>query len=309
MKNTNGCVISHNNKTITLTKAYAKKANTLGTKEFKELANLHKAYPDYDIVMRTATVSDSKEKHEGLTIELMEKIIARQPNSEALKSEYNEFVAFWGKEVEDKYDRVMLERRCYVPNRVRSKNDSIFYHLDELHTAIANDWQITFRYFYYNQKKEKVFYKKTYSASPYAMLWSDNNYYLLAYEKGEMKHFRVDKMEQIKIVPQKREGKEAFRKLDITARPLRMFNMYSGEIKKVKIRFSNHLANVVIDRFGQDIVMVPDDEKHFTIHTDIEVSPQFYGWLCGLGRGVRILAPAEVVEEMGKYVKGIAEMY
>ena len=94
--------ISHNDKTITLTKAYAKKANTPGTKEFKELANLHKAYPDYDIVMRTATVSDSKEVHDGLTVEVMEKIIARQPNAEALKKEYDEFVAFWGKEVKDK---------------------------------------------------------------------------------------------------------------------------------------------------------------------------------------------------------------
>ena len=102
MKKTAGYVISHNNKTITLTKAYAKKANTPGTKEFKELANLHKAYPDYDIVMRTATVSESKEKHGGLTVEVMEKIIARQPNAEALKKEYDEFVAFWGKEVEDK---------------------------------------------------------------------------------------------------------------------------------------------------------------------------------------------------------------
>lgn len=101
MKKTAGYVISHNNKTITLTKAYAKKANTPGTKEFKELANLHKAYPDYDIVMRTATVSESKEKHGGLTVEVMEKIIARQPNAEALKKEYDEFVAFWGKEVED----------------------------------------------------------------------------------------------------------------------------------------------------------------------------------------------------------------
>ena len=94
--------VNHNEKTITLTKAYAQKANTPGTKEFKELANLHKAYPDYDIVMRTAIVSDSKKKHEGLTIELMEKIIARQENAEALKKEYNEFVAFWGKEVTDK---------------------------------------------------------------------------------------------------------------------------------------------------------------------------------------------------------------
>ena len=55
--------------------------------------------------------------------------------------------------------------------------------------------------------------------------------------------------------------------------------------------------------------MVPDDEKYFTIHTDIEVSPQFFGWVYGLGKAVRILAPAEVVEEMGNYVKGIAEMY
>ena len=95
----NGCTISHNDKTITLTKAYAKKANTPGTKEFRELAQLHKNYPDYDIVMRTATVSDSKEVHDGLTIELMEKIIARQPE---LQNEYDAFVAFWGREVKDK---------------------------------------------------------------------------------------------------------------------------------------------------------------------------------------------------------------
>ena len=101
MSNTkkNGYTISHNDKTITLIKAYAKKANTPGTKEFRELAQLHKNYPDYDIVMRTATVSDSKEVHDGLTIELMEKIIARQPE---LKKEYDDFVAFWGREVKDK---------------------------------------------------------------------------------------------------------------------------------------------------------------------------------------------------------------
>lgn len=208
-----------------------------------------------------------------------------------------------------RFDRVLLERRCYVPNRVRSMNDKIFYSLDDLHIAIANDWQITFRYFYFTPKKERAYYKKTYSASPYALLWGDNNYYLLAYESGKMKHFRVDKMDGIDIVRTKREGKEVFKDMKLNERSLRMFSMFSGKVQKVKIRFSNHLANVVIDRFGRDIVMVPDDEKHFTIHTDIEVSPQFFGWLCGLGRGARILAPAEVVEEMGNYVKGIAEMY
>ena len=210
-----------------------------------------------------------------------------------------------------RFDRVSLDRRCYVPNRVRSDNNSIFYHLDDLHAAIANDWKITFKYFYFTPKKQKAYYKKgeLYTASPYALLWSDNNYYLLAYESGKMKHFRVDKMDGIEVLTQKREGKEAFKELKLTERSLRVFSMFSGKVQKVKIRFSNYLANVVIDRFGKDVVMIPDDDKHFTIHTDIEVSPQFYGWVCGLGRGVRILAPAEVVEEMGNYVKGIAEMY
>ena len=210
-----------------------------------------------------------------------------------------------------RFDRVSLDRRCYVPNRVRSDNNSIFYHLDDLHAAIANDWRITFKYFYFTPKKQKAYYKKgeLYTASPYALLWSDNNYYLLAYESGKMKHFRVDKMDGIEVLTQKREGKEAFKELKLTERSLRVFSMYSGKVQKVKIRFSNHLANVVIDRFGKDVVMIPDDEKHFTIHTDIEVSPQFFGWVCGLGKAVRILAPAEVVEEMGNYVKGIAEMY
>lgn len=99
---TKGYAISHNDKTITLTKAYAKKANTPGTKEFRELANLHKAYPDYDIVMRTASVNDSKEVHEGLTIERIEKFISAQPKAAELMKEYRDFVAFWGKEVEDK---------------------------------------------------------------------------------------------------------------------------------------------------------------------------------------------------------------
>ena len=210
-----------------------------------------------------------------------------------------------------RYDRVLLERRCYVPNRVRSMNDSIFYHLDDLHTAIANDWQITFKYFYFTPKKEKAYYKKgeKYTASPYALLWNDSNYYLLAYESGKMKNFRVDKMDNIGILHQKRDGKDVFKDIKLNERSLQMFSMFSGKVRNVKIRFSNHLANVVIDRFGRDIVMIPEDEKHFTIHTDIEVSPQLFGWLCGLGKGVRILSPADVVEEMGNYVKGIAEMY
>ena len=97
-----GITVSHNNKTITLTKAYSKRANTPGTNEFRELAMFHKNYPDYTITLRTATITANKNTHDGLTIEMIEKIIACQTNSEELMREYQAFVAIWGKEVSDK---------------------------------------------------------------------------------------------------------------------------------------------------------------------------------------------------------------
>ena len=112
-KSNNGCAVSHNDKTITLTKSYAKKANTPGTKEFRELSKLHKAYPDYDIVMRTATITADKDTHGGLTIERIEKIISVQPDAEVLMNEYRSFVAFWGKEVEDKKTGKKVMRAPY----------------------------------------------------------------------------------------------------------------------------------------------------------------------------------------------------
>ena len=98
----NTYAIDHDNKTITLTKKDAQQANIPGTKAFRELSALYKAFSDYTIVKRTAVITADKNVHKGLNIELIEKIIARQSNAEELLREYNELVAFWGREVNDK---------------------------------------------------------------------------------------------------------------------------------------------------------------------------------------------------------------
>ena len=102
MKKNAGYSVDFANNTITLTKAFAQRAKNPSTAEFRELAKLHKNFPDFTITMRTAVVTADKETHDGLTIEMIEKFIAHQPNAEELMREYNEFVAFWGKEVNDK---------------------------------------------------------------------------------------------------------------------------------------------------------------------------------------------------------------
>ncbi len=72
---------------------------------------------------------------------------------------------------------------------------------------------------------------------------------------------------------------------------------------KDKFEGLHHLANVVIDRFGEDIRMIQDDERHFIVHTDIEVSPQFFGWLCGLVKGARLLPTIFVSTKVSSELK------
>ena len=156
-------------------------------------------------------------------------------------------------------------------------NDRAFTGINNIYAAISEDRKITFRYFSYNIQKEKEYNKKSYTASPYAVLWNDGQYYLLAFESGKMKHFRVVKMDNVKLSDEKRDGKEAAKVLNLSERSTKLFSMYGGKEERVTLRFSNHLTGVVLDRFGKDISMRPDGEKHFTVSVSVEVSLQFFG--------------------------------
>jgi hypothetical protein len=95
MKKTAGYSINPADNTITLTKAYAKLAYTPGTKEFREFSALTKAYPHLTVAMRTANVSEDKEKHGGLTIARMEFIIKNYVGDEIALAEFVEVKKFY----------------------------------------------------------------------------------------------------------------------------------------------------------------------------------------------------------------------
>lgn len=210
-------------------------------------------------------------------------------------------------------DRKKLDRRNYVANRIRSMNKSVFNYVDDIHICIAENKKLTFKYINYELRGKKTYMKKGefYIVSPYALLWNDNNYYLLAYENGTMKHFRVDKMEKIAVVNEERNGQDEYKALNIDKRSTKLFSMFAGKEEHVELRFSNHITGVIVDRFGGDIFVLKDkdSENHSTVGVNVEVSQQFFGWLCGLGKAVKLLSPDSVVKKMAEYVVGISKMY
>ena len=144
------------------------------------------------------------------------------------------------------------------------------------------------------------------------MVYCDENYYLLAYDKAykEIRSYRVDRMEGVSVIETSvREGKEAFAAIDMAKYQKYTFGMYSGEVKEVTMVFTNNMMNAVIDRFGQEIFVHKEDDTHFRISVEVAISPQFYGWVFGLGKMVKIVAPEDVRQGYLDMMKGVQERY
>ena len=212
-----------------------------------------------------------------------------------------------------KYDAMKLQRQVYVSGRIKTMNESIYYTVDAIHNAIAQNKKIRFQYFQWNVKKEMELRHggAYYHISPWGLSWDDENYYLVGYdsEVQKIKHYRVDKMLHIQMTEEEREGKEHFNKLDMADYTKKSFGMFRGKEKTVKLLVDNQLAGVMIDRFGKGISLIPADEGHFTINVDVHVSKQFLGWVFSLGEQVKIISPDEVVEEMKREIERLKSQY
>ena len=206
-----------------------------------------------------------------------------------------------------------LNHQVYVRGRIKTMNESIYYNVDEIHAAIDEDRAITFKYYEWSAGKERVWRRggKVYAVSPWALMWDDENYYMVAFDPaaGHMKHYRVDKMGAIAQTDEPRQGAEAFARLDMTDYTNTHFGMFSGDVQSVRLGFENALAGAVIDQFGQDVSLVPLSEGWFSVTVDVAVNVQLFGWLSAFGTRARILAPARAAEDMRRHLLEVAGLY
>ena len=196
---------------------------------------------------------------------------------------------------------------------LKTMNESIYYNVDEIHKAIQQNKQIRFKYFDYNLDKQ-IEYRRDgewYYASPYALTWSDDNYYMIAYYEryNGISNFRVDRMAAIEMVEEDRIMCEDTKDFNVADYSKRIFRMFSGETETVKLQFDNSLINVVLDRFGKDIVINRQDDDHFIITVDVVATNTFLGWLFMFGEKVKILSPEHLINDMKTIAKRVADLY
>ncbi len=195
-------------------------------------------------------------------------------------------------------DAKLMRRNVLVSGRVKSMNETIYYNVDAIQEAIAQNRQITFRYFDWDFCGKRRYREKEYLASPYGLCQDHENCYLLALSaRHGVTSYRVDRMTDIQLAQEYREHCPELTGKALNDHANKLFQMYSGDAVNVKMRFHRDLINVVVDRFGKDTMLIPDGEEHFNFTVSVAVSPMFLSWVIGFGSKARILHPESVAEQ------------
>lgn len=212
---------------------------------------------------------------------------------------------------------------AFLTDRTKTANTAVYYSVMEINKAMSRGSReaphepekITFKYQKYSiQDVTKTIDRRKgepYKVSPYRLLINDGNYYLLAFDdrSQEMRTYRVDRMKAVTPTGEPRDGEEAFKALDLETYTQRVFGMIGGERKHITLRFINPLLDTVIERFGTKAAHYSQvDEKHFSVMTEVELSDQFFSWLCGFGNRVKIMEP-ELAEKFTAYLDKIRSLY
>ena len=222
------------------------------------------------------------------------------------------------------HQQKIIVNDTFVVERTRKLNPALIYDIITLNKAIKgyNDGKrvppqkVSFLYKRadINNVNNTVSRRKgsRYTVSPYKVLIHDGNYYLLAVDdfSKQLRTYRIDRMAELLPTGEPKEGKELFEKLNIDQFVKRKFQMMSGESTLVSLQFTASLLDTVLDRFGTKGVNYRKiDDHHFTVQTYVEVSDQFFAWLCGFGRRVKIIAPDSLKEQYKTHLDNIGKLY
>ena len=204
------------------------------------------------------------------------------------------------------YEGSQLQRQVYVDGRPKTDSKSLLYSVDALHEAINAGKMVEFHY-------KKVGRPEKRAISPWQMAWENGCYYLIAYQDEKepvgIRHYRVDKMSGVRVLDEPRRGKAEFADFDLPAYLKKHFQMFGGPEYRVTLRCTSDLESAMRERFGASPIFVPEGKEHFHFDVPVCVSDQFYGWVCGFGGKIEVVAPPEVRQGMREMTARLAEQH
>lgn len=207
----------------------------------------------------------------------------------------------------------VLKQNIVKFNSTKGTNEHIYYSVSEIATAINNHKKVTFVYFDYDEKHKKVYRKEglKYIVNPVATVFADDKYYLVCYDDkhSNLASYRVDRMESVNATEEDITETEASKKFDVSRHKAQAFGMFAGETETVRFEADKSILDPIYDVFGEDLKIVNIGNNKVTFSAEVQLSPMFYSWCCGLEKRIKIIEPSMVVSKMNDFILALASLY
>lgn len=211
----------------------------------------------------------------------------------------------------------ILHSQVYVDNRPKCKNEEIYYTISLLDEAISANVKVNFTYTRRRITEEFKTAKeeKNFTVSPYALIWSDDHYYLVCNNEkyDNLMHLRIDKIKHLEKTDfparhfsEVSDYKNHFDSADYASK---LFNMYSGEPKPVEFICNNDALEPMLDRFGENVKIQKYDDDHFILRTNVAASDGLVSWIVQFGGRVKVKSPNDLVYSVKQKASAILELY
>lgn len=211
----------------------------------------------------------------------------------------------------------LLKQNMVCFNTRKKKDSRTLFSVNAIEDAICRRKMIAFHYFDLNEKHEREFRQdddgesKNYCVEPVALVFHEDNYYLVAYSKKHPEktaNYRVDRMADVAVKENSDLSPEALRMIDQVAKYIgQAFKMYNGIPERVTLEFDRSLLNPIYDKFGEEINVIPSSGDRLLTTADVQVSPTFFGWLAQFSDKIKIVAPSTVKESYREHIRKTLE--
>lgn len=217
------------------------------------------------------------------------------------------------------YQATVLEKQVYIDNRVKCSNEEIYYNIDIINRAIQQNKQVSFVY-----RKRRfdetegviVTDEKEFTVSPYALIWSNDHYYLVSNNSryDNLMHTRIDRMRKVEIFDMKSRNfaevspyRSFFDSADYSGK---IFNMFSGDTQRLEICCHNSIVEEILDRFGQKgEIRSSDEENRFRLVTKCIISDGLVSWIMQFGDKIRVISPESLKKDIAEKASKIYALY
>lgn len=180
-------------------------------------------------------------------------------------------------------------------NNHKHSNQDIYENIEQIELAIRKKKQVSFYYFDLDEKRNRVYRKekKRYITDPVALVFSEDNYYLVAYSQKYQNavNYRVDRMDTVEVEEEPICEEALIKKRKTETYTEQVFKMYNGEAELVTMEFAPDKLGVIYDKFGENIEVRHADKGWLKIKVTVQISPTFWGWIYQLGDQIKIVSP------------------